>query len=249
MTVLPTTPLQRPLREHDVLCFVHIKKTAGSSLIHVLRSHFPRQAFTYIPTYSKSLSMTHDLYQKMQRDRILRSHMDYNITNKVMPRRPVFLTMLRHPLKQFISFYGQQQKRSMLLGEGVQDFTDFVSHSIGSKHNMQTRQLAGTTMHPDVLSPQDMLAIAQRRLDECAFVGITEQFDESLRLLCYTFGWSPIEHYTSRNITPAALKPEVTPELEALILEHHQLDLQLYAYARRLFLARFQRMQQEQQAQ
>ncbi|NJP07586.1 MAG: sulfotransferase family 2 domain-containing protein, partial [Chloroflexaceae bacterium] len=217
MTVLPTTPLRRPLREHDVLCFVHITKTAGTSLINILRSQFPEQACTTLPLYPYALSVTHDVYQKMQHDRLLRSHMDYDTINKVIPRRPIFLTMIRDPLKRFISYYGREQKRSMFLGEKFEHFADFVSRSLQFHHNMQTRQLAGTTVHPDVLSPQDTLAIAQRRLDECAFVGITEQFDNSLRLLYYTFGWSPIEHYTSRNITPAALKPEVTPELEALI--------------------------------
>ncbi|NJP06719.1 MAG: hypothetical protein HC837_14425 [Chloroflexaceae bacterium] len=96
------------------------------------------------------------------------------------------------------------------------------------------------------MSDTSVVAIAKAHLDGCAFVGLTERFDDSLRLLCYTFGWSPIEHYVSQNVTPAELRPEITPAQEALILKRNALDLELYTYAQQLFTRRLQQMEAEQ---
>ena len=81
------------------------------------------------------------------------------------------------------------------------------------------------------------LVTACRRLEEFAFVGIAERFDYSVQLLCRQFGWPPVPNYESLNVAPesrmrrAQLAPDLLEEIERI----HELETELYAFAKCLF--------------
>ncbi|NJP06715.1 MAG: sulfotransferase family 2 domain-containing protein [Chloroflexaceae bacterium] len=243
-----TRNIQYTLREQDMLCFLHLPKTGGTTLVAILCSVVGSASFQNLEHTEVLHRWTIARYYRVFDAQIVHTHAHYRRAIGVLPRKPVLLTMLRHPLKRVVSEHGQYLKTRQDASQFV-SLDDFILNPECTDyrpHNKQTAVLAG--LSPRALSdlpPHDALALAKAHLDECAFVGITEHFDESLRLLCYTFGWSPIEHCDSRNVTPSALKYAVTPELESAILERNQLDIALYAYAQQLFADRLQRMKAE----
>ena len=72
-----------------------------------------------------------------------------------------------------------------------------------------------------------------------------ERFDDSVKLLAYTFGWPPIKIESKLNIAPSDSKPKMTLEVEALMEKANGLDMRFYQYACELFDHRFQRMEHE----
>jgi hypothetical protein len=83
--------------------------------------------------------------------------------------------------------------------------------------------------------PANALDDAKSNLHRFAMVGLQERFEESLALLQRTLGLSPIA-YISRHMTidrPSA--SEIGRDERALISEHNRLDIELYAFARKLF--------------
>ena len=87
------------------------------------------------------------------------------------------------------------------------------------------------------------LRIARQRLDTFAFVGLTERFQESLRLLSYTFGWRPVRDEQRLNVTPRrSSRREISPKTLAQITSYNTLDLALYAHAQELFDVRYRAM-------
>ena len=90
---------------------------------------------------------------------------------------------------------------------------------------------------------RDDLAIACRRLEEMEFVGIVERFDESVKLLCSTFGWE-VPAYESMNIAPVRTRRDgIAPDILEALMQANALDFELYEYAKSLFSRRLARME------
>ena len=87
-----------------------------------------------------------------------------------------------------------------------------------------------------------MLQRAKRRLDHLDFVGLTSRFDESMEVLAWKLG-IPLKRYCACNVN--LLKSFVAHDSNAIlsddarraVLEDNALDVELYAYAVRLFEA------------
>jgi hypothetical protein len=92
------------------------------------------------------------------------------------------------------------------------------------------------------LPTRDDLATARRRLEDMEFVGIAERFDESVRLLCGTFGWA-VPEYESMNVAPARTRrDQIPPDVLDALMRAHELDYELYEFAKSLFAKRLSRM-------
>ena len=122
----------------------------------------------------------------------------------------------------------------------TQTYTDFDGNAIASKMN----KLFAYT--PTGMSDEDLLSKAKRRLASCEFVGVTERFEESVALLCRTFGWEFTMGIPFLNAaSPSAgldlpLSKQTVADLQACT----SLDAALYAFANELFGQRYQRMLQ-----
>jgi len=89
---------------------------------------------------------------------------------------------------------------------------------------------------------RDDLATACRRLKDMEFVGITERFDESVRLMCATFGWA-VPEYRSLNVAPSrTVRDKLPPGVWDALMRAHELDYELYEFAKSLFAERLSRM-------
>ena len=85
------------------------------------------------------------------------------------------------------------------------------------------------------------LRVAIRRLKKMAFFGLAEKFQESLNLLCFTFGWRPIMDDLQLNSSPKAPQTLRAETLSA-INYMTSLDSDLYKFGKTLFKKRYQAM-------
>lgn len=243
-------PLTYPLKKNDQIFFMHIPKTAGTTLVELIRQQFkPEEYFSHTGRLPECL--TPEVMKPIETARFVRAHQPYNF-QQYFPRHPVIITMLREPIARTYSnyvhlrTYGQDRLSEMGKELGKTDgelisIEEFLT--LKTQSNRQTRYLAGLPFSDNSMSPKSMLLLAKTHLESMAFFGITERFDDSLRLLTYTFGWNLPTKYESLNRSTA--KREMTPELETAIRNANELDIELYNYATQLFDFRYKQMLKE----
>ena len=124
-----------PMSSDDVLYFLHIPKTAGTTLSTIIDGQFqqnnifPIQKWTDFFSYSESL-------QNPNSYKLFRGHLGYGFYHYIR-KKPKFLTMLRNPLDQLVSLYFHQmtsaeknRPRTSKLFSGQETLLDVFSHPI-----------------------------------------------------------------------------------------------------------------------
>lgn len=243
----------RPSPQHQ-LCFIHIFKTAGTSLLDYLHSQFtPNQISPFCfwtPRNEWSATEQAGLDVDLRPYSLITGHYFYA---QIAPfvTNPYYITMLRDPIERTISGYAQQQRGDGAIHADEANrlaLRDFVRDTTTSRltNNLQTRifggALRGTPRHPRDLMQMGEdwhaldLELAKARLDECVVVGFTEHFAESLQLLSYRFGWAPPPSQIHLNQAPSK-SIEIDDDTLSVLHEVNRADSELYAYG----LKRFQK--------
>ena len=257
------------LKEDDILYFLHIPKTAGTTLISILDSFFD-----YDTIYPEQL--WHNLLKNRATDfsrfRLIRGHFGYGLC-RLLPKKPIIMTMLRHPVDRHISGIEHQirdpdprfeQKSELKNKSSLEILNDPDSPRF---EDLQTRQIG---LDPDILSitkswketelanfkypkvlqmaskkvsRDKLLQDAKTRLEEFEFVGISEKFEDSMSLLFFTLGWRPIHSIWKLNVASKKIRKTDLPKKTLdIILETNQLDSKLYEFGKELFENRFNQM-------
>ncbi|MFC1706174.1 hypothetical protein ACFL59_05025 [Planctomycetota bacterium] len=244
-----TRPLKFRLTSGDLLYFLHIPKTAGTTLFEILRKRFkPEEAVSAEGDVFLDLCCRSSPEDRA-RYRLMRAHFGYGVY-RLLPRRPVFVTMLRDPVARVISVYKHIRRipHHRLNREVIElGLLEFLEHPRARVRDLQVRHLAGFRLRKEelgALCDDDLLELAKAHLDDLAFFGLTERFDDSIRLLSHTFDWSPIEGYEALNVAPDSPE-EVDREALQAIASRNRLDLALYAHARGLFEERVAQLDAE----
>jgi hypothetical protein len=237
----------RPYRDTDVtVLFLHIPKCAGTTLTEdVIMKIFPRrQRLLYYDGDTRSLLK---LLQEMparrrMRLRCIAGHFAFGV-HQLLPGRARYITLLREPVDRVIShFYFVMRTRGHYLYEQVAggsiSLRDYVE-KLGNieMDNGQTRILAGIGHGAKFgACTQAMLDVARENLQQhFAAVGISERFDDFLRLVQHRLGWS-IPRYKIKNAGSNCPQAQtIDPATRAAIIEHNRLDIELYRHAVELF--------------
>jgi len=247
---------ERAARSADgtpLLVFVHIPKTAGTTLNAMLSQHcsrdqifeimmrgmslrLPRRIF--IPKFLVSFSKLRDLRAALKSPRrvaVLHGHLDLSI-GRLLPADAEYITLLRNPVQRAISHYHHYRRQ---LGDPARELamrstlTEWVSEcGLVEMDNGQTRRLAGEMSLPIGRVTGETLAKAKRNLaDKFSVVGVTERFEEFQILVHRRLGW-PYRRYPTQNAGKAA--PAWTlPGDDAVgtIEACNRFDLELYRFA------------------
>lgn len=190
------------------ILFVHVPKTAGTSLRRMFQASLGRRA-----VYPSDA----DLRRRPRRDypstaeillglprarpyRVLIGHFVGGIVRGLpVPHRVA--TMLRDPVQRSLSMLAHLHRQQGLAPETVMGSEQLRTAHIA---DYQTRML-GADSDPDFNDVSDAcLERALRNLDAFEFVGITERFTESCRLFDARFGTA----LSSRVQTSNVLRPE-----------------------------------------
>jgi hypothetical protein len=223
--------------DRKALVFLHIPKTAGTTLNRIIEWQYSPFAIFTIDPYR--IRATPERLKRLsegrrRRLRVVRGHLFYGI-HEFLPQGATYITMLRDPVARVLSAYyfvlrrplnplHRKLKRERL---GVEDCLRLFP----DRQNLQCRFIAG--VEDTAIGDERLLEIAKENLTKSfSVVGICERFEESLILISKTFGWD-VPFYENQKV--AKSRPMVEPKLVDLIREHNRLDDELYEFGKKLF--------------
>ena len=228
----------------ETVIFLHLPKTAGTTLHRILDKEYPGPAtFTIGPDAYADIDRFYELpAAELRYLRLLRGHMPFGL-HRQLPQPARYFTMLRDPVERVISYYyfirrtPEHYLYQTLQATGWDLAALLNSQLPVMMDNGQTRLLSG--VWGDVAygkMSESHLTLAQRHLSEhFAVVGLQEQFDSSLLLMQQAFGWRRIE-YEKHNVTRnRPLREELSAATLQAIRDANLIDIQLYEYARQMF--------------
>jgi hypothetical protein len=218
--------------------FIHIYKCGGTSLRAYIRTHMEtpnikvvdQGAFAYELELNKNDRLMGNLVRSeymrlverdLPPDAIILTHSFFHDFMKRWHRS--LATMLRDPVKRAISQYHFEK---------LDDFEAWVNSKKNFNFNLQTCALSGT---PEMDITERHLYQAKNNLHCFDFVGIVDQYETSIQLFNRIYGIEgnpPIPHVNTTEHLPL---PSGAIER---IRERSIFDLELFAYAERLLLAK-----------
>lgn len=250
-----------PRVRQSPLAFVHLYKTAGTSINVFLVNRFPaKQCWRIYPEQGE----TYRDRLPLKAMRCYSGHVRYDEMLAIVPRGATVFTIVRDPIERALSaYYGcRRQTREVLARRdldylptldltlpefvrthkqlAVRLFGDFQTNQFGRAEELG-RWADGTFVPPT----RKDLARARDNLARC-LVGTTERLGEFLGLLCKERGWLepdrvPVENKNHQRPRKLELDRETRDFLE----EHTTLDVELHRFANQLLTERLEKSRVE----
>lgn len=236
------------------LIFLHIPKTAGTSLRKVVERFYDKDEIYAI--YEEHIKEFKDVPDdKKNKIKVFYGHVSFGL-HKYIPQPTSYVTILRDPVERVISLYSYVSKLKDHPYYKQFDFdkmtiAEFVQSGITLEaDNEQTRLVSGIDCEFGKCT-SEMLETAKENLRKhFAVVGLSEYFDESVLLMKLAFGWKlPIRlslkkivsgtaspFYERTNVSINRVRRDELSEDDLFAIDKfNELDIQLYRYAKELF--------------
>jgi hypothetical protein len=241
-------------RRGHVLVFIHIPKTAGTTLRAVLNRNEPgKRSLALSNVFKGGGGTTMAPIGRLRKDKgpdltgvaLVRGHVPLGIREhlrKYLPKQRKELrcfTFLREPVDRTLSHYFAIRETGGWTGLPplAADATLDDALACGYLHdNLQTRMLSGL-VEPLGEVTEEMLEQAKHNLREgLVFFGLTERFDESLVLAKRRLGFRSILYGSSGRVNASRPRGEHVPaEILRAAERCNRHDIELYRYALELF--------------
>ena len=200
----------------ETLFFIHIPKTAGTSLRHALEREFPNRLLKDYGNNSETSDvLTHINHDGFEFEHYLKSNNIKIFTGHTRLRNHRFnfcsqniFCFIRNPIDQVLSHYNHHAYHN--------NYNDSLEDFVIDKRfrNVQSRYLAGLPIR------------------QIGFVGITEQYTQSLAMINQIYNLNLTQ--LSRNKSMGT-KPILTQKVLELIKLNNESDLKLYETTLQLF--------------
>lgn len=270
---VPRTPDENgavPTGRHRVF-FLHVPKTAGTTLIRHLDRHFDPAEICPALTEEALSRVDPD---RLASYRLIHGHFQYDFA-RLFPELPAVVTLVRDPVAHVLSHYAHMRvndecypEEFRVNGRSLAQVLELDAFRYQFS-NVQTRYLGGgptlsrlrtNGFGPEwmprfealgvpekgVPDPRDCLDVARARLATFSCIGTTEHLAEFLWQLAYVFGWPPMaddvwDNRSADRPRVDALDPRTLAEIETLTA----LDRELYDFVRTLSRQRFRMMMED----
>lgn len=220
-----------------MLVFIHINKTGGTTVTHILRSSYGVRHCQVEPWHDRRTGppfSARDLERLRRLYPNLKSIAGHRIVGYVdLGERSTdvrYFTFLRDPLKSTASRY---QYKVQVSGQKDLAFEEWIHRDWN--RNYQTKQIAG------VGDVDEAIRVIN---DKNVFVGLAERFDESLMLLRamvandLNLSYLPVNVAHDRSIARGLLESEST---RRSLVEAEKVDVELYEYVKRELFPTYER--------
>jgi len=203
-------------KDKILIISLHIPKTAGTALATYLDYGTKRKIlYDYDDFIPKDDGFMHKYKPFLDRFTVIHGHFHYSKYREVFPDAK-YITCMRNPVDRTISnyFHVMREKNMNIFSYRriVEDKLDIVGFAkLGNMRRAQSIYLEG------------------RDVEDYAFVGITEELDTSVEIMCRMFGiprMTPFEKNTRVNANPN--KPQVSEEVRHQIAEACYEDMHIY---------------------
>jgi len=217
-----------------MLAFVHIPKTAGTTLHKILTHQYPRVFIHHDHQGSACPELAARI--RTANPQIIIGHFSVGLHRFLPGIR--YITCLRDPVSRLVSHYHHalhtpDHYLHATIVEGKMDLADYVSSGLsGELSNGMTRMLAGVGDFHNTAVDEQTLALAKSNI-ETFFEGVilSEFFDPGIMMLALSLHWKT-PYYLRRKVGrygSASRNPD--NHTRGVIREHNRLDCDLHAWA------------------
>ncbi len=225
--------------------FLHIPKTAGTTLNNILDENFTRSRILDLYTEDQHRALKEITYDEIEKHDLVRGHVfiaDYaDILDGPVPFQ-VF-TYLRDPVERVLSeyrFLKRWPKSHLYTYLNTHDVSlhEYVTSDCRELKHRGRNNMVNSLSGVKAGSEEERVERAWHHLNE-RFVcfGLLEQFDESLLMLKRVMGLQSV-FYEKQNVSAHSVDKPVTKEEFDMICECNQMDLKLYELAVQEFACR-----------
>lgn len=206
------------------LVFIHIPKTAGTSLRLLLESNYTEAERAAIYSHQ---DLDENLAKALADPKIKCIYGHFPLRPVIIDSDATVVTLLREPIARSISHYNHYSKRMnekhAQLMEGIESPEDFTK--LVQSNNRQTAFLSGYLNQKEFLKDPEVLHKALANFDRLDAVGFTEHYSASIAYFGEVLGWknTQAEHHNKGGSKPVS-KREIWASMNAY-------DLPLYAKA------------------
>jgi hypothetical protein len=223
--------------------FNHIPKTGGNSLLAVCRGNLaPAEISPHLGGGGISLAPV----ARFEHYKLIQGHFSV-LAQAGVCRSRYSMTLLREPIRRIFStytFWRTEPENPWTAKAKELPFADFVRYFIDSPAivcNPYTHHFAaiGRDCGAYPAGESALLGAAKRNLAAFNFVGICEEFAQSVSLLCAELGWRAPAATPHENRTASEDRfGGIDSQTMEILLDRNRVDLALYKYAVELFHAR-----------
>lgn len=228
--------------------FVHLQKTAGTTLFRRLKQQFGPDAVYPMPQYQGNVEATLDVNLLVERFakhrdevRVVTGHFPL-CTTELLDADFATFTLLREPVERTLSFLRHQREVAPEFGEATLEeiyAQPLMRDGLVRNHMVRMLSLTVDEMTDGALTAVDVdearLERAKRNLAErIDVIGIQEQFDGFCEVLAERFGWDLGRAHVANRTSPFA----AGDELRAQIALDNSMDIALYDFAVELWKGR-----------
>ena len=172
--------------------FLHIAKTAGTSIVHFFRQRLPADAICSHGDFLGFARQRQEFLQQLGQYQFISGHFGFDDVAPLLPQAYSF-TFLRDPVDRVLSLYKfcmhEDMQRQFAVARaanelGLEGFlVSRLPEVCEMLDNQQTWQLARNYWRQDRaalahLSPDELFELASAHLQQFSHVGLTETFDE-----------------------------------------------------------------------
>ena len=242
----PSAALHASLTKNQV-CFFHIPKTAGSTVLELLRTQFGTPNVFHA---REPQQLTRPIAHLLLKHPVIAGHFFARyLSNDILSKVFIF-TFLRNPLERVLSQYSYYRRlpADIALGDpGVALAQRLGIKEILAKHtwkevfspwsNLQTAIFSGcNTSRP---ATNEALERAKHNLEQLDFVGLYEDLHRGLDELFLRLKGSQVLEIPTLNKTTDRLQLEALDgDTRDLLAEYNQLDQALFVHAQKLWRER-----------
>jgi hypothetical protein len=230
------------MSQPDHILFLHIPKTAGSTLHTVIQRNY-KASELYLYNGIRYPNHLFELpEQKRASIKVLKGHVPFGRHGQLSNGTFEYFTMLRDPVARVISHYNQ-----LLRSKGHHFYEEWEKHQYTLEelmnngkliylNDMMVRMISGKLYEPWDAIGEEEYQLALKNIDEHFFLaGVQYHFDAFLLMLCDHYHWK-YPYYRKQQVARAAQKKAVVTEATiAAIREHNKYDQRLYELVRKKF--------------
>lgn len=212
--------------------FLHLPKTAGTSLKKVVTDQYPFHRCVLI--YSHDPGFYHSIKNRVTRADVVFGHIFYGIHN-VFGVEGKYVTFLRNPIDRVVSFYNHQLVHNdsnyhMEVKAGMSLLSMLESEQYHQLNNHMVRLISGYQGTEQIHS-EDILRNALAVIEkDFTFVGLIEKMASSMSLLRGELKWKKSITFPRLNVAPSKSYLQIDSVTTEAIIEYNKLDILLYQW-------------------